>query len=106
MIRTRRQFLKTSALGIAGAALAKTAVPTLGLIFPVARPVPPEGLAMYPTGMKFIVADVGLKTMTPEGYDTVIDRIGPAGEKLARARRERRGADGHVAEFLQGRRLQ
>ncbi len=26
---------------------------------------------------------LGLKTMTPEGYDAVIDRIGPAGEKLA-----------------------
>ena len=83
MTNSRREFLKALALGVAGATLAKSADPTLGLIFPVARPVPPEGLAMYPTGVRFIVADVGLKTMTPEGYDAVLDRIGPAGEKLA-----------------------
>src|SRR5580658_337852 len=83
MTTSRREFLKASAAGMAGATLANSAVPTLGLIFPVARPVPPEGLAMYPSGVKFIVADVGLKTMTPEGYDAVLDRIGPAGEKLA-----------------------
>ena len=83
MITSRREFLKASAIGVAGATLAKSADPTLGLIFPVTRPVPPEGLAMYPTGVKFIVTGLGLKTMTPEGYDAVIDRIGPAGEKLA-----------------------
>jgi arylmalonate decarboxylase len=38
---------------------------------------------MYPSGVKFITAGLGLKTMTPEGYDAVIDRIGPAAEKLA-----------------------
>src|SRR5271154_3627826 len=83
MIHSRRQFLKTSAVGMAGARLAKSTDPTLGLIFPVTRPIPPEGLAMYPTGVKFITVGLGLKTMTPAGYDTVIDRIGPAGEKLA-----------------------
>jgi arylmalonate decarboxylase len=84
MTHTRRQFLITSAVGIAGAAFAKSADPTLGLIFPVTRPVPPEGLAMYPTGVKFITLGLGLKTMTPEGYDAVIDRIGPVGEQLAK----------------------
>jgi arylmalonate decarboxylase len=83
MTHSRREFLKASTTGVAATTLAKSAVPTLGLIFPVTRPVPPEGLAMYPTGVKFLVADVGLKTMTPEGYDAVLDRIGPAGEKLA-----------------------
>jgi arylmalonate decarboxylase len=83
MNTSRRQFLTTSAVAVAGAALAQAAEPKLGLIFPVPRPVPPEGLAMYPSGVKFIVTDVGLKTMTPEGYDAVLDRIGPAGEKLA-----------------------
>ncbi|HTC34347.1 MAG TPA: hypothetical protein VK724_13290 [Bryobacteraceae bacterium] len=80
----RREFFKLSAAGITGAMLAKSADPTLGLIFPVTRPVPPEGLAMYPTGVKFITLGLGLKTMTPEGYDAVIDRIGPAGEQLAK----------------------
>jgi arylmalonate decarboxylase len=83
MTTSRREFLKASAVSMAGATLAQASDPTLGLIFPVARPVPPEALAMYPTGIRFINAELGLKTMTPEGYDAVIDRIGPAGEKLA-----------------------
>ncbi len=83
MNNSRREFLKTSALGLTGATLAKSADPTLGLIFPVTRPVPPEALAMYPSGINFINTALGLKTMTPEGYDAVIVRIGPAGEKLA-----------------------
>jgi arylmalonate decarboxylase len=84
MISSRRDFLRTSAVAIAGTIVAKSADPTLGLIFPPAsRPVPEEALAMYPTGVKFITVGLGLKTMTPEGYDAVIDRIGPAGEKLA-----------------------
>ena len=83
MNNSRREFLKTSATGILGATFARSADPTLGLIFPVTRPVPEEALAMYPSGVKFINASVGLKTMTPEGYDAVLDRIGPAAEKLA-----------------------
>jgi arylmalonate decarboxylase len=83
MTNSRREFLKVSTVGALGATLAKSADPTLGLIFPVPRPAPPEGLAMYPTGVKFLTIDVGLKTMTPQGYDSVIDRIGPAAEKLA-----------------------
>lgn len=38
---------------------------------------------MYPSGVRFIVTNVGLKTMTPEGYDAVIDRIPAAGKQLA-----------------------
>jgi arylmalonate decarboxylase len=84
MTTSRREFLKASTVSMAGATFAHASDTTLGLIFPVARPVPPEALAMYPTGIRFINAELGLKTMTPEGYDAVIDRIGPAGEKLAR----------------------
>jgi arylmalonate decarboxylase len=59
--------------------------PILGLIFPPAgRGVPEEGLSMYPTGVKFITTGLGLKTMTPAGYDAVIDRIPPAGQTLAK----------------------
>jgi arylmalonate decarboxylase len=83
-MNSRRGFLKGCVAGLASATLAQAADPTLGLIFPVTRPVPPEALAMYPTGVRFINASLGLKTMTPEGYDAVIDRIGPAAENLAR----------------------
>ena len=51
MNTSRRQFLTTSAVAVAGAALAQAEEPKLGLIFPVPRPVPPEGLAMYPSGV-------------------------------------------------------
>ena len=89
MRNSRREFLKTSAAGVLAATLAKSADPTLGLIFPVTRPVPPEGLAMYPSGVRFINADVGLKTMTPEGYDAVIDRIGRPAKNWPRKARTR-----------------
>lgn len=80
----RRDFIRSSLLAAAGATISHAAVPTLGLIFPPAsRPVPEEALAMYPSGVKFTTVGLGLKTMTPEGYDAVIDRIGPAAQKLA-----------------------
>jgi arylmalonate decarboxylase len=81
----RRQFLKIGSAGAAVAALGVSADPVLGLIFPPAnRPVPEEGLLMYPSGVKFIVEGLGLATMTPEGYDKVLDHIPPAAEKLAK----------------------
>jgi|SRR5579859_6606666 len=84
MTNSRRQFLQASAIGLAGAALAQSADPKLGLILPVPRPIPPEGLAMYPTGVQFLTEALGLKTMTPDGYDAVIDTAGPAAEKLVK----------------------
>ena len=38
---------------------------------------------MYPSGVRFIVAGLDLETMTPAGYDSVVDRIAPAAQKLA-----------------------
>ncbi len=84
MSHNRRDFLKTAAVSFAGAgALTAAEPPKLGLIFPVDRPVPPEGLIMYPTEVKFVITHLDLKTMTPEGYDKVIPEIKPAAEKLA-----------------------
>lgn len=37
---------------------------------------------MYPTGVHFTAASVDLKTMTPQGYDAVLDCIGPAAQAL------------------------
>jgi len=56
--------------------------PLLGLIFPVDRPVPEEGLAMYKTGIRFVTTHLDLKTMTPDGYDAVLDDIPAAAVKL------------------------
>jgi arylmalonate decarboxylase len=56
----------------------------LGLIFPPAdRGVPEEGLALYGSTIEFVVEGLGLETMTPDGYDAVVDRIGPTAERLA-----------------------
>ena len=54
----------------------------LGLVMPVDPWVPPEAAAMYPTGILFQAASVGLKTMTPLGYDEVLERIAPAARAL------------------------
>jgi arylmalonate decarboxylase len=56
--------------------------PMLGLVMPVDPWVPPEAAAMYPTGILFQAASVGLKTMTPLGYDEVLERIAPAAQGL------------------------
>jgi len=56
----------------------------LGLIFPPAgRGVPEEGLTMYGGEVEFLVEGLGLATMTPDGYEAVIDRIAPTAELLA-----------------------
>ena len=39
---------------------------------------------MYPSGVNFLRDGVGLPTMTPEGYDSVMDRIVPAAQGLAK----------------------
>jgi len=56
--------------------------PVLGLIFPEERPVPEEGLIMYPTGVRFVTSNLDLKTLTPEGYDAVLGDIPAAARKL------------------------
>lgn len=38
---------------------------------------------MYPTGLRFQAAGLGLKTMTPHGYDEVVERIAPAAKALS-----------------------
>ena len=84
-ILTRRTLLQTAVAGVAGTSLRAADLPTLGLIFPPAgRGIPEEGLAMYPTSVKFLAEGLGLKTMTPDGYDAVLERIVPTAQKLAK----------------------
>lgn len=83
MNRSRRQILKGGFGLAADAALGNAAARVVGLIVPQNPSVPAEALAMYPAGVKFLVGAVGLKTMTPAGYDSVIGRIVPTAQKLA-----------------------
>src|ERR1051325_66182 len=83
---TRRELLKTciatSAMSLTAAAATR---PLLGLIAPPANsPVPPEGLTLYAAALRFTVYGLGLPTMTPEGYDSVIDKIVPAAQQQAK----------------------
>lgn len=81
MLTSRRKFLAAGVGALAWAGCSKED-PLLGLIFPVDRPVPEEGLAMYKSGVRFTTAHLDLKTMTPDGYDAVLDDIPAAARKL------------------------
>ena len=78
MTISRRTFLHAGLAVGAGANLAAFAEtrPLLGLIAPPADfPIPAEGLALYGSTIRFTVVGLGLQTMTPAGYDSVIDKI-------------------------------
>jgi hypothetical protein len=77
---SRRHILKAALAGAASTALGNSAMPVLGLIGPVEATVPPEATRLYPRGVRFEARSVGLKTMTPEGYDSVLERIAPTGQ--------------------------
>jgi arylmalonate decarboxylase len=75
----------------------------LGLIFPPAgRGVPEEGVAMYGDRIEYLIETLGLKTMTPDGYDAVIDLIGPRAESLAARGAEAVVLMGTSLSFYQG----
>jgi arylmalonate decarboxylase len=84
MNNSRREFLKIASAGAACASLVSAAKePTLGMIFPPANyQVPPEAKRMYPTGIRFIGIGIGLPSMTPAGYDSVVDKIVPTAVQL------------------------
>ncbi len=82
---SRREFVEASVAAVVGMKMQMAADPVLGLIFPVERPVPEEGLIMYPKGVRFITSNLDLKTLTPEGYDAVLDDIPAAARKLKAA---------------------
>ena len=84
MTFSRREFLQAGvAVGLGATVGTAQTKPLLGLIAPPADyPVPPEGLALYDATIRFTVVALGLKTMTPEGYDSVIDKIVPAAVEL------------------------
>lgn len=57
---------------------------TIGLVTPQStNKVPDECGQMYP-GVTFIPRGVGVKSLTPEGYDSAFEGIVPAAEDLAK----------------------
>jgi arylmalonate decarboxylase len=56
---------------------------TIGLVVPFPTDtVPDEGLAMYPD-VRFVARGVGVRSLTPTGYDSAWEGILPAAEHLA-----------------------
>ena len=56
---------------------------TIGLVTPQSTDrVPPEGAQMYPE-VNFLPKGVGVRALTPEGYDNAWEGILPAAEELA-----------------------
>ena len=86
MTITRREFLQIGSAITLGSAVASSAGnPVLGLIAPPADyPVPDEAITLYASRVQFKVFGLGLPAMTPEGYDSVIDKMTPAAVKLAK----------------------
>lgn len=60
-------------------------VPVLGLIFPPARGIPEEGIALYGGRLRYVVADLGIERITPKDFDAALARIPAAAKKLAAA---------------------
>jgi arylmalonate decarboxylase len=80
---SRRELLATGLAGAAVTTAGAGGVPVLGLVSPVDLTVPPEAALLYPAGIRFEAGSVGLRTMTPQGYDQVLDRIAPVAQELA-----------------------
>lgn len=107
MNEPRRSLLKLMIAALAApgwrTTRAQSSAPKLGLIFPPAgRGVPEEGLAMYGDTVEFLVEGLGLATMTPDGYEAVVDRIGPTARKLAERGAEAIALMGTSLSFYKG----
>jgi arylmalonate decarboxylase len=75
----------------------------IGLVVPFATDtVPDEGLQMYP-GVRFLARGVGVRSLTPTGYDSAWDGILPAAEYLARQDVEAIMVIGTSLTFYRGR---
>ena len=81
---SRRDVLKTAIIAAAVDRDGASSAPVLGLLGPVESSAPPEAAILYPRGVRFLAASVGLATMTPAGYDEVLDRLAPTAAELAR----------------------
>ncbi|HTK36407.1 MAG TPA: hypothetical protein VL358_14140 [Caulobacteraceae bacterium] len=90
---TSRRTLLQAALAAPLLMAAGPGGPSLGLIMPETGtpPPPPEAEQMYPGRIRIRTEGIGLAQMTPEGFDSVLERIAPAAERLART-----GVDGIV----------
>ena len=88
MKRSRREVLELGGAAALAAALKLPATaagePTVGLIFPPANyPMPPDVMALFPAGLRFIGNGLGFNGMTIESYNEAIPRALPRAQELA-----------------------
>lgn len=109
MAASRRSILKAvSAASLAAPVMSGTllaqAKPRLGMIFPVIdRDVPEEALRMYGDRIDYVVVNLDLKTMTPEGYNAVIGDIPALAQDLVKQDVDAIMIMGTSLTFYQGR---
>ena len=108
MTISRRQILASSIVcSLASASprlLLANEKPRLGMIFPVIdRDVPEEAVRMYGDSIEYVVENLDLQTMTPEGYDAVIGDIPALTEKLVEQNVDAIMVMGTSLTFYQGR---
>lgn len=76
--------MKTDLMSATDRTVGTGRLPTIGMIVPPEPDVvPPEPLQLYPEGVRFLAKGLGLTSLTPDGYDRVIDRIAAASAALA-----------------------
>jgi len=101
---TRRSVLQALSLSALPISLYAQRKPRLGMIFPVIdRDVPEEAIRMYGDRIEYVVENLDLKTMTPEGYDAVIGDIPALAEKLVKQDVDAIMVMGTSLTFYQGR---
>ena len=101
----RRQLLSATAATFAcPGALFAAGKPRLGMIFPVIdRDVPEEAIRMYGDSIDYVVENLDLQTMTPAGYDAVINDIPVLAQKLVARNVDAIMVMGTSLTFYQGR---
>ena len=87
---TRRNVFAGFGYGLASTlfsrvSLSATSEPRkLGLLIPPAGgTLPGEAASMYSGSIDYLIESLGLESMTPDGYEAVLDRIAPKAELLA-----------------------
>jgi arylmalonate decarboxylase len=80
-----------------------SAEPVVGMVVPNAEGnVPHEAYQLYPSGVQFISDGLGLASLSPKGYDAVIDNIADTAKRLAERGAEAIAVSGTSLTFYRG----
>jgi arylmalonate decarboxylase len=77
----RRSFLHAAGIGFLSP-FSRAAGSKVGMIFPPTAAIPPDGLALYPSGVEFLGEGLNFKGISPASFDEVVPKIVPAAVRL------------------------